>query len=315
MSTLKSTATKATATNKTSGQATRDLKSLLLGGAAVTFASNGTEMVYTIEGVTGLEVSAQGYIIDKGDVKYPKQSNDSIYITARTGMAAINIAYKSLILLLNGYIPKGGFIVTTRDAAKGYSPDNLKLLSKFTHQEASLDLLERTGNHLTVAAAVPALVQDEDKTVIDPTTVYTSKVQVQEFFAEDGKSFESLELAAIHQRTVTAAKEVAQVVLDYNKGLYGVAEKAYLRVMQYEGKPPYVNFRDVMDNNNGVVEKAALEVVKFNKFRVGQEPLYAHLFSNKTYTQEVANEILDMLALAADVKHNLEMLSKRTVNV
>lgn len=303
-----------TLNTKNAVEVNQDIKEILISGAKVDFSHNGKEMVYTIEGVRGLEVSTQGYIIDKGDVKYPKEVNDTVYISARKGFKAINIAYKSLILLLNGYVPKGGFILKLKDEALGYRPDNLRLVSKFNQaQEISFDTLEKTAAAPAQVQKVTTEVVAEDKTVIAPESVYTTKTSVPEYLAEDGMAFETLEAAAIHQRTVAAAKEVAQVVLDYNNGLYGVAEKAYLRVMHYTTDKPYENFRDVMDNFKGVTERKTKEVVQFKNFKIGEEPMFAHLFSNKSYTQEKATEIVEMLALAKDVYLNLEMLSKQSV--
>lgn len=303
---LNNTATNtATATNQ-------DIKEFLLSGAKVNFEHNGKEMVYTIEGVRGLEVSAQGYIIDKGDVKYPKEANDTVYIAARKGFNALNIAYKSLILLLNGFVPKGGYILRLKDEALGYRPDNLRLVSKFNQQqEISFDTLDKTGA-AAIAVELEAPAEDEDKTVVDPATVYTTKTAVVEYVAEDGMAFETLEAAAIHQRNVTAAKEVAQVVLDYNKGLYGVAEKAYLRVMHYDTDKPYENFRDVMDNFKGVTERTAKEVVQFKKFKVGDSPKLAHMFSGKAYSKEIAEEAVGLLGTIEDLYKKLEHLSTMT---
>lgn len=306
------TKTQTAATTETN----QNIKTMLLNGAKVDFSHNGSEFVYTIEGVKGLEVSTKGYIIDKGDIKHPKEANDTVYITARKGFDAINIAYKSLILLLNGYVPKGGIILSCKVESKGYAPDNLVLLSKFNQQEISFDTLQRVSKpNVQVSKAVAAVLVDEDKSVIDPAAVYTKKAAVMEYVAEDGMAFETLEAAAIHQAKVAAAKEVAAVVLDYNKGLYGVAEKAYLRVCSYEGDvKPYTDFRSVMDNFDGVQERTAKEIVQFNKITKQQDPLFAYLFSGKSYSQETANEILDLLAAAKDIRHNLEMLSKQTAS-
>lgn len=294
----------------------KDIKDLLLNGVKVDFSHNGSELVYTIAGVHNLEISTKGYIIDKGDKKYPKEANDTVYISARKGFKALNIAYKSLILLLNGYVPKGGFILVLKDESLGFRPNNLRLVSKFNQQqEISFDTLERTGAEPIQTSKQDELRVDEDKTVIDPSIVYTKKSTIVEYVAEDGKAFSNKQDAEEHQVKVTEAKEVAQVVLEYNKGLYGVAEKAYLRVMSFQygtDKVPYANFRDVMDNDTGVTERTAKEVVQFNKFKIGQEPMFAHLFSNKSYTQETADEILEYLSLAQDVFATLKNLAAQT---
>lgn len=113
---------------------------------------------------------------------------------------------------------------------------------------------------------------------------------------------------------MTEAKEASQVVLEYNKELYGVAEKVFLQAMKYEGNKPYKNFIDVMTNFDGVTQQSSKEVVKFKEFALGKYPHLAHLFSDKSYTQEQADEIVGMLSLAQDVYLQLEMLSKQTVN-
>ena len=275
-------------------------------------------MVYVIEGVQNLEISAKGYILDKGEKKFPKESNDTVYISARKNFKALNIAYKALITYLNGYIPKGGLTLKLKDEDKGYSPDNIVMVNKFTgnpvdwNQLTKITPKSKASN--TTIKTVEAILEDEDKTNLDPMSLYTKKESVLEYVAEDGMSFNTLEAAALHQRFVTEAKEAAQVVLEYNKELYGVAEKVFLQAMKYEGNKPYKNFIDVMTNFDGVTQQSSKEVVKFKEFALGKYPHLAHLFSDKSYTQEQADEIVGMLSLAQDVYLQLEMLSKQTVN-
>jgi hypothetical protein len=165
---------------------TKDIKDLLLTGAKVDFSHNGSELVYTIAGVHNLEISSKGYIIDKGDKKFPKEANDTVYISARKGFKALNIAYKSLILLLNGYIPKGGFILLLKDDSLGYRPNNLRLVSKFNQQvEISFDTLERTGAEPVQTSKQDELLVDEDKTVIDPSNVYMKKATIVEYVTSE----------------------------------------------------------------------------------------------------------------------------------
>lgn len=302
-----------TKTVKTSVE-NKDIKELLLNGAKVNYLHNGKEFVYEIEGVHGLEISSLGYIIDKSEIKYPKPSNDTVYISSRRGFNALNIAYKSLITYLNGYVPKGGIMLKLKDESKGYTPDNLKLVNKFTGEEESWDSLQRIEdlNKESVKSVLPEAFL-EDKTVLNPHDLYTEIVSSLEYVTEDGKVFSTLESAAIHQQKVDVAKDVAQLVLEHQRELYGVAESAYLRLMDYKGNKPYTHFRDVMDNNNGIVERKAREVVKFKEFTIGQVPHFAYLFSDKEYTQERADEIVGMLGLAEDVYLNLKGLSQMTV--
>ena len=297
-------------------QVTRDIKEHLLNGAQVDFLHNGKtvngqpEMVYVIDGVNDLEISTKGYIIDKGEVKYPKLSNNTVYIGRRDEWDAINISLKSLITMLNGYIPKGGLVLDVIDQDKGYARGNLKLVNKFTHEEESFDALQKIEDF---RANLPAQAYDtkEFTDTLLGKTLYTRKETVKEYVTEDGAVFPTREIAELHQKNVDDGKLMAQVVLDYNLG-YIVAEKVYKEKVIYQKNRPYENFVDVMENNNGIVERASKEVVKFNEFSIGGDPKFAYLFNGKSYTQEQADEIVGMLQMAQDVYANLEQMSKHT---
>lgn len=296
-------------------QVTRDIKEHLLNGAQVDFLNNGKtvngkpEMVYVIDGVNDLEISTKGYIIDKGEVKYPKLSNNTVYIGRRDEWDAINISLKSLITMLNGHIPKGGLVLDVIDQDKGYARGNLKLVNKFTHEEESFDALQKIEDFRALH------VQSSDNKEFTDTllgkTLYTRKETVQEYVTEDGAVFPTREIAELHQKNVDDGKLMAQVVLDYNLG-YVVAEKVYKEKVVYQKNRPYENFVDVIENNNGIVERASKEVVKFNEFSIGGDPKFAYLFNGKSYTQEQADEIVGMLQMAQDVYANLEQMSKHT---
>lgn len=300
----------------------QDVKDHLLNGAKVIFDSK--ESMYRIQGVKDLEVSAKGYVVDNGEIKYPKESNDTVYISSRKDFKSINIAYKSLITLLNGYVPKGGVVVKMKELDEGYSPDNIVFVSKFTGEGVDVSKLETIVEHLKKGMSVSSkdnTISDKDRTIVNlledkediaPESLYTNKATVVEYVTEDEKVFHSLEAAAMHQRVVNTAKEVANVVLEHNKELYGVAEQAFLRLMNYTTGKPYKHFRNVMDNDNGIVERTSKEVVQFKTFLIGQEPKFAYLFSDKSYTQEQADEIVSMLSLSQEVYLQLEGLSKIT---
>lgn len=305
--------------NKTTVSA-KDIKQFLMSGEAqVDFLNNGKDMVYRIEGVEDLDVAAQGFIIDRGEVKYPKLSNDTVYIGSRTGWSSTNISFKTLICLLNGYLPKGGQVLSLKDNKFGYAPHNLVLRNKFTDEISPIDILEKVGSVQKESENVDVISNEADviATVIDADkigdfTMYTKKDVVKEYVTEDGAAFPTKELAEWHQENVAEAKNLAQVVLDYNGG-YQLAEKVFQEKVKYNKAKPYEHFRDVMDANDGVVERDSKEVVKFNPFTIGGVPHFAYLFSNKQYTQTKADEIVDMLKLAQEVYENLEKLSKETV--
>lgn len=291
--------------NTASATDLKNIKSYLIRGAFVDFASDGSEMVYTINGVDDLKISENGYVIDKGVIKHPKDSNNTVYIGRREGWDAINISYNTLITLLNGYIPRGGLVIDKRDELKGWSPDNIMLVNKFTKEPESFSELSKVG-----------IIEDEVKEpqleLFNSEELYSRKETISEFVTEDFAVFPTRELAEWHQNTLTEAKSLAQVVLDYNGG-YGIAEKVYQEKVVYNKQRPYENFRDVMDNNAGIVERKSKEVVKFNSFTIGGEPKFAYLFSEKSYNQDVADEIVRGLSQAREIFEKLEGLSKQAI--
>lgn len=306
--------------NKVTTQAsnvTQDIKELLLSGKAnVEFINHDGDMVYTIQGVDDLSISAQGYITDKGVRKYPKQSNDTIYIGARKRFNALNISFKSLITLLNGKIPKGGLVLGVKDPSIGYAPHNLQLINKFNKDIEEFSILEDVGTQPALEIKQNHVHHElqlvESETLLNAEDLYTVKATSMEYVTEDGAVFPTKDIADWHQENVSEAKGLAQVVLDYNGG-YQLAEKVYQEKVKYNKARPYVNFVDVMENDSGVVERKSKEVVKFKSFQIGGLPHWAHLFSDKQYTEEKAKEIIGMLSLAQEVYENLEKLSKDTV--
>lgn len=301
--------------NKTNAAA-KDIKQFLMSGEAqVDFLNNGKDMVYRIEGIEDLDIAAQGFIIDRGEVKYPKLSNDTVYIGSREGWSSTNISFKTLICLLNGYLPKGGQVLSLKDNKFGYAPHNLVLRNKFTDEISPIDILEKVGSvqNESEQQHVEVITDKVERTnIIGDFTMYTKKEVVKQYVTEDGAVFPNKELAEWHQENVAEAKNLAQVVLDYNGG-YQLAEKVFQEKVKYNKTKPYEHFRDVMDTNEGVVERDSKEVVKFNAFTIGGDPKFAYLFSNKSYTQEKADEIVDMLKHAQEVYEHLEKLSKETV--
>lgn len=291
---------------------TQDIKELLLSGKAnVDFINHDGDMVYTIEGVDDLYISAQGYILDKGVRKYPKLSNDTIYIGARRNHLALNISFKSLITMLNGKIPKGGLVLGVKDPSIGYAPHNLQLINKFNKDVEEFSILEDVGTqHVSEVNHELPLVESES--LLNAEDLYTVKATSMEYVTEDGAIFPTKDIADWHQENVSEAKGLAQVVLDYNGG-YQLAEKVYQEKVKYNKARPYEHFVDVIKNNSGVVERKSKEVVKFKSFQIGGLPHWAHLFSDKQYTEEKAKEIVGMLSLAQEVYENLEKMSKEVV--
>lgn len=74
---------------------------------------------------------------------------------------------------------------------------------------------------------------------------------VPAYQCEDYKLFTDKSAAIHHQSILTVAKEQAKLAIDAMAG-YALAEKIFLVAMNYTGKKPYENFKDVMDNNDDV---------------------------------------------------------------
>src|SRR5690606_896644 len=106
------------------------------------------------------------------------------------------------ICLLNGYLPKGGQVLSLKDNKFGYAPHNLVLRNKFTDEISPIDILEKVGSVQKESENVD-VISDEDEviaTVVDADkvgdfTMYTKKEVVKEYVTEDGAAFPTKELA------------------------------------------------------------------------------------------------------------------------
>lgn len=75
------------------------------------------------------------------------------------------------------------------------------------------------------------------------------------FQTEDGLIFEDRAKALMHQLSVDKGKEAAMKVVNANAG-YELAEEMYMMHVHYYagGKPRNYNFREILDNDSGVIE-------------------------------------------------------------
>ena len=110
--------------------------------------------------------------------------------------------------------------------------------------------------------------KDDVKECEEKTNVHTHKHYrvikgVIGYMAEDGAVFPTKDSAQWHQDNVTKGKSNAQIVLDYNSG-YVLAEQLFMQEVVYRTQKPYVNFVDVMNNNNGVQEVNNDDVAVFD---------------------------------------------------
>ena len=140
------------------------------------------------------------------------------------------------------------------DETQDYSEENYQIVCNTGAKVSKGDILKV----LSGQDVVDLKANDSGKQYY---TVYEAK---NEHTTEDGAVFPTKELAEWHQTKVTKGKGNAQVVLDYNGG-FVLAEQIYLQEVVYNKAKPYINFINVLNNNQGIVSVVQEEHCKFDK--------------------------------------------------
>lgn len=166
----------------------------------------------------------------------------------------------------------GAKTLRLKDTKLGYTKDNVSFVSCSQGAKRGTPVKQQTMNKAQekvtrvktptqedVATPMDTPIQDNE--VKQYYTVYEAK---NEHTTEDGAVFPTKELAEWHQTKVSKGKGNAQVVLDYNGG-WVLAEQIYLQEVVYNKSKPYTNFKDVLDNNNGIVSVVQEEHCVFDK--------------------------------------------------
>lgn len=143
-----------------------------------------------------------------------------------------------------------------------------KLNETQDYSEENYQIINNTSNKVVSNGGTLKAISEEDVVDLKANSLgeqyYTVYEAKDEHTTEDGAVFPTKELAEWHQTNVSKGKGNAQIVLDYNGG-YALAEQIYLQEVKYNKSKPYANFKDVLDNNNGIVSVVQEEHCKFDK--------------------------------------------------
>lgn len=164
--------------------------------------------------------------------------------------ASFNAIYARMVL---GKRILPSYTIYLKNPKKGYLPANVDI------KPAPKQLKHVNGSNVQ-----PVLQLQPQAPETTSELFYTHHLAVEAHTTEDGAVFHNKDEAAEHQRYVAKGKSNAQVVLDHVTD-YNLAEQIYFQEVKYSGKVPYLNFRDVMDNNAGMVSSVQKEHAIFDK--------------------------------------------------
>lgn len=164
--------------------------------------------------------------------------------------ASFNAIYARMVL---GKRILPAYTIYLKNPKKGYLPTNVDI------KPAPKQL-----KHVNGSDVQPALQLQPQAPETTSELFYTHHLAVEIHTAEDGAVFHNKDEAVEHQRYVAKGKSNAQVVLDHVTD-YNLAEQIYFQEVKYSGKVPYLNFRDVMDENAGMVSSVQKEHAIFDK--------------------------------------------------
>mgnify|MGYP003582695833 CR=1 FL=1 len=203
-----------------------------------------------------VKISSTGKVYSKKSKKInkaAKSGNYSVYINGVLQPNRFTSLYSRMVL----GVKLGVSTIALKNPNKGYSPDNVTIVIRGNNRKKLDSVVGTKTKSIGVDLSVNS-VNSQDEVYY---TYYEAK---EEYITEDGGVFPSLELAEWHQDKVSNGKGNAQVVFDYNGGLV-LAEQIFLQEVVYCRDKPYENFKDVMENNKGVVSNIKTEECVFDK--------------------------------------------------
>lgn len=169
-----------------------------------------------------------------------------------------------------------GHIIVKKDASKDFTPDNVV----YVHSAKVRNLgLEPETIHAPVYVSTPAPNLAPEGCLPSPATFipvkkegeknYTVHEDTVVYITEDFAEFSNRKAAEEHQAQVSRGKMAAQVVHDYNGG-WVLAEEIFLLDVGYVGKKPYKHFREVYENNTGLLAKASdsFAILEYGSFKL-----------------------------------------------
>ena len=224
-----------------------------------------------------VSIDSLGRVFDENGKLLAKNKSNTYSVRINTGNKNIGwtASYTSLFSRIVLGIKLSNRTLRLKDESKGWVEGNVDAVSihgvgasgKVAETKIDINTLEKLGSEKIISDNVDASLDASDNTSSE--VVYYKVIDAkEEYVTEDGGVFPTKELAEWHQEKVSKGKGNAQVVLDYNGG-WVLAEQIYLQEVVYRCPKPYENFKDVMDNVSGVLDKSQKERCVFSNIDVG----------------------------------------------
>ena len=221
-----------------------------------------------------VSIDSLGRVFDEDGELLTKNKSNTYSVRINTGTKNIGwtASYTSLFSRIVLGIKLSNRTLRLKDESKGWVEGNVDAVSihgvgasgKVAETKIDINTLEKLGSGKIISDNV-----DSSKATTNTSDAYYKVFDAKtEYVTEDGGVFPTKELAEWHQEKVSKGKGNAQVVLDYNGG-WMLAEQIYLQEVVYRCPKPYKNFKDVMDNVSGVLNKSQKERCVFSNIDVG----------------------------------------------
>lgn len=194
----------------------------------------------------------------EGSAEKGKQPKFSGRVDAPEGVVHANGSFNAIYArMVLGVRLLPAYIIVLKNKSKGYIPDNvvIRVAPRPNRSKHYAKSLVARQEKLALQPQVPETTSE---------VYYTHHLAVESHTTEDGVVFHNKDEAVEHQRYVAKGKSNAQVVLDHVTD-YNLAEQIYFQEVKYSGKVPYLNFRDVMNDNAGMVSSVKKEHAVFDK--------------------------------------------------
>ena len=221
-----------------------------------------------------VSIDSLGRVFDENGKVLAKNKSNTYSVRINTGSKNIGwtASYTSLFSRIVLGIKLSNRTLRLKDESKGWVEGNVDAVSihgvgasgKVAETKIDINTLEKVYSEKIISDNV-----DASKATVNTSVVYYKVIDAkEEYLTEDGGVFPTKELAEWHQEKVSKGKGNAQVVLDYNGG-WVLAEQIYLQEVVYRCPKPYKNFKDVMDNVSGILNKSQKERCVFSNIDVG----------------------------------------------
>lgn len=222
-----------------------------------------------------VSIDSLGRVFDEDGKLLTKNKSNTYSVRINTGNKNIGwtASYTSLFSRIVLGIKLSNRTLRLKDKSKGWIEGNVDAVSihgvgasgKVAETKIDINTLEKVYSENVISDNVSESKADNSSSNVIYYKVIDAK---EEYVTEDGGVFPTKELAEWHQEKVSKGKGNAQVVLDYNGG-WVLAEQIYLQEVVYRCPKPYKNFKDVMDNVSGVLDKSQKERCVFSNIDVG----------------------------------------------